>query len=144
MTRVFSTRLTIATQKPTEFRDVTADVRDALQARRLGAGLVLVSALHASCALLLGEFQAALVSDLDRVLQGLAPPRGGYRHDAMRASDCEGGNASAHLRSVLLGSSIAVALRDGRPVLGRFQSIILAEFDGPRPRQLALHALGAP
>ena len=60
------------------------------------------------------------------------PERGGYRHDDPRYSDCERGNAHAHLRAALLGRSIAVGLNNGELSLGRFQSVIFAELDGPR------------
>ncbi len=68
--------------------------------------------------------------------------RGGYRHDDPRYSDCERGNAHAHLRAALLGRSIAVGVNDGDLTLGRFQSVIFAEFDGPRTREVNLQVVG--
>ena len=70
------------------------------------------------------------------------PERGGYRHDDPRYSDCERGNAHAHLRTALLGRSIAVAINQGELALGRFQSVIFAEFDGPRRREITVQVMG--
>jgi secondary thiamine-phosphate synthase enzyme len=75
-------------------------------------------------------------------MERLVPERGGYRHDDPRYSDCERGNAQAHLRVALLGRSVATGVSGGDLVLGRFQSIILAEFDGPRKREINLQVLG--
>ncbi|PYQ00213.1 MAG: hypothetical protein DMF83_28680, partial [Acidobacteria bacterium] len=49
----------------------------------------------------------------------------------------------SHLRSALLGRSIAVGLNNGELTLGRFQSIIFAEFDGPRKREITVQVIGA-
>jgi secondary thiamine-phosphate synthase enzyme len=46
------------------------------------------------------------------------------------------GNSPAHVRSSLLGVSQSVLIEDGRLVLGAWQGIFLAEFDGPRERHV--------
>jgi thiamine phosphate synthase YjbQ (UPF0047 family) len=46
------------------------------------------------------------------------------------------------LRNVVLGLSLSVPISQGRPVLGRWQSVILAEFDGPNRRKVFLQAFG--
>jgi thiamine phosphate synthase YjbQ (UPF0047 family) len=42
----------------------------------------------------------------------------------------------------LLGRSVAVGINDGALMLGRFQSIILAELDGPRRREITIQVIG--
>ena len=42
----------------------------------------------------------------------------------------------------MLGRSIAVGLKDGELVLGRFQSVIFAELDGPRKREITVQVIG--
>jgi secondary thiamine-phosphate synthase enzyme len=82
------------------------------------------------------------MDDLLALGERLVPERGGYRHDDPRYSDCERGNAHAHLRTALLGRSVALAVTGGELTLGRFQSIIFAEFDGPRSREIHVQILG--
>ncbi|MGH7353317.1 MAG: YjbQ family protein [Candidatus Rokuibacteriota bacterium] len=41
-----------------------------------------------------------------------------------------------------MGRSIAVGINDGELVLGRFQSIIFAELDGPRKREITVQLIG--
>ena len=98
--------------------------------------------LLCACALFLNEFQGALIDDLKTLMERLVVERGGDRHDDPRYSDCERGNAHAHLRATLLGRSIAIGVNDGDLTLGRFQSIIFAELDGPRRREIAVQVIG--
>ena len=140
--KVFSTSFTLSSEEQTEVSDITKVVRDAIQQFPVTTGIALVNALHTTCALFINEFQAALVEDLKRLVERLVPERAGYRHDDPRYSDCERGNAHSHLRAALLGRNIAVAIADGDLVLGRFQSIIFAELDGPRKREITIQVIG--
>lgn len=76
------------------------------------------------------------------MVSNLIKERNGCRHDDPRYSDCERGNAHAHLRAALLGRSVAVGLSGGELSLGRFQSIVFAELDGPRQRAIDIQVLG--
>jgi secondary thiamine-phosphate synthase enzyme len=92
--------------------------------------------------LFMNEFQSALIHDLGEVLQRLVPRRDGYRHDDPRFSDCDRANGHAHLRATLLGRSVAVAVADGEPALGTYESLVIAELDGPRTRTLSVQVMG--
>ena len=140
--KAFSASITLTTEEGTEVSDITKPVRDAVQQLPVATGIALVNTLHTTCALFVNEFQAAIVDDLKRMLDRLVPERGGYRHDDPRYSDCERGNGHSHLRAALLGRSIAVPINDGELTLGRFQSIIFAELDGPRKREITVQVLG--
>jgi secondary thiamine-phosphate synthase enzyme len=140
--KVFNTSFTLHTEECTEVTDVTKLVREAIQQFPVSAGIALVNTLHTTCALFVNEFQSALIDDLKGLVERLVPERGGYRHDDPRFSDCERGNAHSHLRAALLGRSIAVGINQGELTLGRFQSVIFAEFDGPRKREIAVQVMG--
>jgi len=140
--KVFSASFTLVGEEQTEILDITKHVREAIQRSPISNGIALINTLHTTCALFINEFQSALMDDLRNLAERLVPERGGFRHDDPRYSDCERGNAHAHLRTALLGRSIAVALSGGEMVLGRFQSIIFAEFDGPRKRDVTVQIIG--
>ena len=140
--KAFSASITLTTEEGTEVSDITKPVRDAVQQLPVATGIALVNTLHTTCALFVNEFQAAIVDDLKRMLDRLVPERGGYRHDDPRYSDCERGNGHSHLRAALLGRSVAVPINDGELTLGRFQSIIFAELDGPRRRDISIQVVG--
>jgi len=140
--KVFNTSFVLTSEERTEFSDVTKRVWEALHQFPVTGGIALVNTMHTTCALFVNEFQGALVEDLKALMERVVLERGGYRHDDPRYSDCERGNAHAHLRAALLGRSIAVGVNDGDLTLGRFQSIIFAEFDGPRAREVNLQVIG--
>ncbi len=140
--KVFNVSITVSSEERTEFSDITKQVRDALQQFPVSNGIGVVNTTHTTCALFVNEFQGALVEDLKALLERLVVERGGYRHDDPRYSDCERGNAHAHLRAALLGRSVALGISDGELALGRFQSIIFAELDGPRKREITLQVIG--
>ena len=72
-----------------------------------------------------------VVRDLLYTLERLVPTDDpNYRHVE--------GNSAAHVKASLVGFSQTVIVRDGRLVLGTWQDVIFAEFDGPRRRQLHL------
>jgi secondary thiamine-phosphate synthase enzyme len=58
----------------------------------------------------------------------LVPQSGSYRHRE--------GNSDSHIKTALIGSSESVWIEKGRLLLGRWQAIFYAEFDGPRSREL--------
>jgi secondary thiamine-phosphate synthase enzyme len=140
--KAFNTSFTLRSEEATEFSDITKLVRDALLESPVTKGIALINTLHTTCALFINEFQSALIGDLKALVERLVPERGGYRHDDPRYSDCERGNAHAHLRAALLGRSVVVAFNDGELTLGRFQSIIFAELDGPRRREITVQVIG--
>ena len=140
--KVFNTSFTLSTENRTEVTDITKSVRDALVRSSVTTGIALVNTLHTTCALFVNEYQSALMDDILALSERLVPERGGFRHDDPRYSDCERGNAHAHLRTALFGRNVAVAVTGGELSLGRFQSIIFAEFDGPRSREITVQILG--
>jgi secondary thiamine-phosphate synthase enzyme len=94
------------------------------------------------CALFVNEFQSALVEDVKKMSELLVPQNAGYLHDDPRYSDRDRHNAHAHLRTTLLGRNVTLALSGAELVLGQFQSVILAEFDRPRRREIAVQVVG--
>ncbi|HZI40639.1 MAG TPA: secondary thiamine-phosphate synthase enzyme YjbQ [Gemmatimonadaceae bacterium] len=140
--KVFNTSFTLNSEDGTEVTDITKLVREAVQQFPVSAGVALINTLHTTCALFINEFQSALIDDLKGLIDKLVPERAGYRHDDPRFSDCERGNAHSHLRAALLGRSVALGVNNGDVTLGRFQSVIFAEFDGPRKREISVQVIG--
>ncbi len=56
----------------------------------------------------------------------------GYKHDQVD------NNATARIKAALVGPSLTLTIHEGKPVLGTWQQIFLAEFDGPRSQRRVL------
>jgi secondary thiamine-phosphate synthase enzyme len=117
----------VRTEDRIEVRDVTDRVADALADDADGTCTVFVE--HTTAGVCLNEAEPRLLEDIESFVESLAPATG-WRHDELDD------NADAHLRSMLLGSSVTVPVSDGRPDLGTWQSILFVECDGPRTRRV--------
>jgi secondary thiamine-phosphate synthase enzyme len=122
--------------------DVTPQVRGALHSAGVSNGLVITNCLHTTCAVVIEKPRPELVEHLVRLIGHLVNDDAPYKHNDARLSDCERGNAAAHLRATLLGHGVAVGVTDGELLLARSQGIVLAEWDGPRPRQMHVQIMG--
>jgi secondary thiamine-phosphate synthase enzyme len=121
------TDITIRTKKRLELVDITGEVARAVEQSGVSSGLCNLFATHTTVAVIVSEnWDPDVSSDLLRHLERLVPLKGDFRHSE--------GNSQAHILSVMLGTSINIPVRDGRLALGRWQGVMLAEFDGPRER----------
>jgi secondary thiamine-phosphate synthase enzyme len=141
--KAFRQTLTLTSDKHIQLIDVSKQIRDIVVGADVHEGILAANSLHTTCALFVNEFQGALVEDLIAMMARLVPDGAAYKHDDPRYSDCERGNATAHLRAALLGRSVVVGISGGELSLGRFQSIVFAELDGPRSRGVDVQIVGA-
>jgi secondary thiamine-phosphate synthase enzyme len=98
--------------------------------------------MHTTSAIFINEWQDALLYDIKVYLSGVISKEQYYRHNDPAWSDCDRHNADSHLRSLMVGMSLTLQIAGGDVLLGEFQSIIMAEFDGPRERSIRLQAMG--
>ena len=122
--------------------DITQRVRDIVQEAGVHDGLVFANCLHTTCSVLVIDSQPELFEDLSHMMGRFVEDECQYKHNDPRLSDCERGNATAHLRASLLGHGVAIGISEGELLLGGSQSILLAEWDGPRPRSVHVQVMG--
>jgi len=135
--------LTMQTSKRVEIHDLTETVAEIVRASGIAAGLVTVSTLHTTTAVLVNEPQTALLDDIEHLLERLVPRGEDWKHNDPRYSDCDRQNADAHLRAIMLGNSVTLQIEGGAPLLGEWQRVLLVELDGPRKRRLSVQILAA-
>jgi secondary thiamine-phosphate synthase enzyme len=106
------------------FHLITDEVLQAIpEVAEVRIGLLHVFIRHTSASLTINEnADPDVPRDLESSLSAIAPEDFPYVHT------CEGSDdMPAHVKSSLLGSSVSVPIRDGRPVLGTWQGIFLCE-----------------
>jgi len=140
--RVASTLAKVQTKGREELYNLTSLVRDFVRSSGIRAGSVIVSSLHTTSGIFINEWQDALVHDVKAYLANAINKDVYYRHNDPAWSDCDRHNADSHLRSLMLGISLTLQVAEGDVVLGEWQSIIMAEFDGPRERSIRIQAMG--
>ena len=140
--RVASALLKVQTDGREELHNLTDTVRNFVKSSGIHAGSVTVSSLHTTSAIFINEWQDALIHDFKAYIDNAINKDHYYRHNDPAWSDCDRHNADSHLRSLMLGTSLTLQVADGDVVLGEWQSVIMAEFDGPRERSVRIQAIG--
>lgn len=111
--------------------DITDRVARAVEASGVRDGILYVYCTHTTAGLTVNEnADPDVARDLLAGLEVLAPRSARWRHAE--------GNADAHVKATLVGSSVSVPLSEGRLLLGTWQAIYFAEFDGPRRRTVVV------
>ncbi len=121
--------LNVRTSHRAELVDITTRVQEAVDESGAESGECIVYVPHTTAGVTINENADPTVQqDVLGHLAKLVPSDGGYRHSE--------GNSDAHIKASLMGFSATVLVEGGRLVLGTWQGIYLAEFDGPRPRRV--------
>jgi secondary thiamine-phosphate synthase enzyme len=126
---VASKVLTLSSSSRRELIDITNEVTDFVREQRVANGTCLISAPHATAAIIANENESGLVRDLLAKIEDLFPISGKYAHNAIDD------NADAHVAASFLGHSRTFGIAKGRLVRGTWQNIFLVELDGPRSRR---------
>ena len=123
------TSVTVQSKRLHEVIDITDQVASAAAGWRDGVCFVFLE--HTTCALTILTNEEGIAEDLLTVLHGPVPQVTSYVHDSAD-------HVRAHVLSAPVVPSVSVPVRDGRLQLGRYQRVVLLEFEGPRERTVSL------
>lgn len=124
-------RIEVRTSRREEFVDITHLVAEKVSAAGVASGVVVVSCPHTTAGITMNEnADPDVVRDLLSGLERVVPRNAGWRHAE--------GNADAHVKATLVGSSATLPVAAGRLSLGKWQAVYLGEFDGPRTRTVVV------
>ena len=122
-------KIPVKTSRSSEMVDITEEIQRVVSEEGVEEGICHLVIPHTTAGLTINEgADPSVREDIIRALDGLVPRHGRYHHLE--------GNAAAHIKASLLGSSLAVCIQGGRISLGNWQSIYFCEFDGPRRREV--------
>ena len=111
-----------------DFYDITGQIREAVAKSNVQDGTVVVYCPHTTAGLTINEnADPDVVHDLLIGLDRAFPNQQEFRHGE--------GNSTAHLKASVVGSSATVIIRNGKLLLGTWQSVYFCEFDPPRSRK---------
>ncbi len=126
----------VQTPERAAFVDITDRVAEAVRTSGISDGVVVVFVPHTTAAVTINEnADPDVVHDLLAQLDTMVP----WRRPFFQHGE---GNSAAHVKSSMLGCSETILVRDGRLVLGTWQGIYFAEFDGPRNRRVIVQVAG--
>jgi secondary thiamine-phosphate synthase enzyme len=124
----------VSTRERTCMLDITGEVERAVGDIGVREGLCTVLVPHTTAGITINEnADPSVRRDILAQLAKLVPDDGRYSHTE--------GNADAHIKASLMGSSIQVPVEGGRLQFGTWQGIFFCEFDGPRRRKVWVSVL---
>lgn len=122
-----------------QYADITSHLRKAVVDSGVREGLAVVQVPHTTAGLGITSFwDPRGMADLFHEWERNFPARLSYCQEASPIS------AAAHGKSAMGGASVTLMIHEGELLLGSSQGVCLMEYDGPRPRQVALYIGGKP
>ena len=127
--------LHVSSRSEREFVDITPDLQNLVGQSGIDNGFCFLFLPHTTAALTVNEnWDPDVPRDILLTLnRDAAPPRPEHLHSE--------GNSAAHAQSVLAGATLTLFIEGGKLVLGSWQGVFLAEFDGPRARRVLVKLL---
>jgi secondary thiamine-phosphate synthase enzyme len=136
---VTTKRIRVKTNGENDIVNITMDISKAVVESQTKNGVVIVFAIGSTAAITTIEYEMGLLEDFPRILSKLAPKDIEYKHNIA----WNDGNGHSHIRSSLVGPSLAVPIVDGSLTLGTWQQIVFMEMDTrTRDREIVLQILG--
>ena len=140
--KVFNRVLDWITNDRMELLNITDRLNDMVRKSGVKDGFIHLQSLHTTTGVFLSEWQDALVDDVRGFFDEVVERHAYYKHNDPQFSDCERQNADSHLRGMLMGQTLMLQVRNAAVLLGTWQKIVLAEFDGPRSRSVSVQICG--
>jgi secondary thiamine-phosphate synthase enzyme len=126
--------INVRSKSRNEFIDITEMVQEVIKEEGVMKGICFLYVPHTTAGLIINEgADPSVQRDIQNALSRLIPHEMNYFHRE--------GNADAHIKSTLVGTSLDVIIDEGKLLLGTWQSIFFCEFDGPRHRRIAVKFL---
>ncbi|MCG8471072.1 MAG: secondary thiamine-phosphate synthase enzyme YjbQ [Desulfobacterales bacterium] len=121
----------LTTHQTKELQEITPLIREELRKASWKNGILMLFVPHTTAAVTINEnADPDVCTDLVYALKHAFPQHPAFHHIE--------GNSDAHVMTSLTGSSELIIVENGQLVLGTWQGIYLAEYDGPRRRSLHL------
>lgn len=128
-------KLNIKTTKREILVDITNEIKQIVKNSKIKEGICRIFVPHTTAGITINEnADPAVKRDIIKYLKELIPKDPNFSHSE--------GNSDAHIKSSLIGSSISIIIHEGKFVLGTWQGVMFAEFDGPRNRKVFIQVQG--
>lgn len=127
-------KITVKTQKKSDLIEITSEIKGIVEALNVQDGVCLVFCPHTTAGITINEaFDPAVKGDFTFSMNKISPDYKEFRHTE--------GNSAAHVKSSVVGCSLNLIINKGKLMLGQWQGIYFAEFDGPRTREVWIQAI---
>jgi secondary thiamine-phosphate synthase enzyme len=143
--KFLSQTFVIRTEKGPQFVDITDSVEKAARESGVSNGFAVIFSKHTTAAIRINENEPALLEDMERMLEQIAPSQADYQHNDLAhafSTNGERPNGHSHCQHLLLGASESVPVIEGRLIVGEWQRIFFIELDHGRDREFVVQLVG--
>lgn len=122
-------KLSLKTTKRNVFIEITEDIKRIVSKSDIKEGICIVYCPHTTGGITINEaYDPSVQDDLAFAFNKLVPNYREFTHAE--------GNSDSHTKTSIVGPSETIIISSGHLMLGRWQGIYFAEFDGPRSREI--------
>lgn len=119
--------------------DITSEISDVVRKCNIKEGVCRVFVPHTTAGITINEnADPSVIRDISNYLNKLIPRGGGLGYSYKHGE----GNSDAHIKCSLTGHSVELLIHEHRLMLGTWQGIMFAEYDGPRNRRVYVQIHG--
>lgn len=129
--------LTFNTKKHRAYVHITPQVEQIVQDSGIQNGMALVSAMHITAGVYVNDNEDGLIEDIDEWLEKLAPFGPHYKHHQTGED-----NGDSHLKAILVHHQVILPVTSNKLLLGTWQRVFYAEFDGQRAKRVLVAVMG--
>jgi len=122
--------------------DITDKVQAIFKKQKIKEGNLTVYNPHVTSAVTINEDDPDLWEDFLDAYRRLVPLKGKYRHNEKYKGIPREENTHAHILNTFIGQSVTIPIRDGKLLLGTWQSVLYIELDGGKKRKLIVQLIG--
>jgi len=126
----------VSTKSKYDMVDITTKIKKIVENSKIKEGICTVYVPHATCAVLINENYDPNVMDDVLESMGKLIPEGKWKHDNVD------NNGAAHIKSAIIGPSETIPISKNQLLLGTWQDIMIADFDGPKQRKVIVTITG--
>ncbi len=131
----FKQILTVTTEEKEQFLNLSYEIEECVRRSCVSEGLCVVMSKHTTSSVFLEHDKEALYKDWQNLLSRAASKETEYKVDYQSAG-------TAHLKQLLMGSSVTVPITEGKLDLGPRQYIMYGDFDGQREKSVVVKIIG--
>ena len=131
------TEIKINTETSECLVNITEKIQQAVYDSKIKEGICVVFIPHTTAGITINSAMDILtLKDIISETHRLVPTRVDFNHIYDTPAD-----AAGHIKSVLIGNSLTLIVKNGELVIGGSQSVLFFEFDGPRTRHVSIRVM---
>ena len=136
---IFYEEFRIKTPEREALLDITNEINKIVRDSSIREGVCRVFIPHTTAGITINEnADPSVKKDISNFLGKLIPRGGGLGYSYKHGE----GNSDAHIKCTLTGHSIELLIHEKRLMLGTWQGVMFAEYDGPRNRRAYVQIQG--